>query len=71
MDAKIVLLTMLIVNLAAGVSFNFHDKLRNVSLLATTTTKMDIATSQVIRVPLLDCPTNQKRDALGQCRTIF
>lgn len=71
MDAKTIffLVTIVIsVSCVKGneVMFNFHEKLDLATETITTTVKVD--TSQVIKVPELDCPLGQRRDALGNCR---
>lgn len=70
MAAKIVFFLIILalgifVQTKTRVAFNFHEKLRQ----ATSTTAEDLTkTGQVIRVPDLDCPLGQRRDALGYCR---
>lgn len=49
----------------ARVVFNFHDKLR---MATSTTTEKDVKTSQVIRIPDLECPDGYRRDQFGTCR---
>ncbi|CAH2091946.1 unnamed protein product [Euphydryas editha] len=67
MDVKIVFITLFIVCVIrvgeGGVVFNFHDKLR----MAATTVK-NVQSSQVIRVPDLECAEGYRMDKLGNCR---
>nr|BAJ21205.1 insect cytokine precursor uENF2 [Neogurelca himachala sangaica] len=72
MDVKVVLfITVLILGVClqveSGVVFNFHEKLK----MATSTTTENIQSGQIIRVPELECPLGQRRDALGNCRQRF
>ncbi|NP_001258951.1 insect cytokine precursor uENF2 [Bombyx mori] len=70
MDAKFVILltiTLASVSSQGNVVFNFREKL----WFATSTTTEKVQTGQVIRVPELECPLGQRRDALGNCRQRF
>lgn len=69
MDVKIVFVIIVfllctIQSGKSGVVFNFHDKLR----MATSTTERDLLSSQIIRVPDLECQDGFRRDLLGNCR---
>lgn len=67
MDVKavfcIITIAAVIISADSGVVFNFHEKLR----MATTTEK-NVQSSQIIRVPDLECPDNYRRDQLRKCR---
>lgn len=69
MDVRIVLVSTLLAICAfdlgkTGVVFNFHEKLR----LATSTTQKNVHTSQIIRVPELECQDGYRKDRTGACR---
>nr|BAJ21208.1 insect cytokine precursor uENF2 [Theretra japonica] len=71
MDAKFVIfISVLMLGMCLQVEtrvvFNFLEKLRN----ASTTTE-NVKAGQIIRVPELECPLGQRRDALGNCRQRF
>lgn len=72
MDVKIVLVITVFVLCAihsgkSGVVFNFRDKLRMANA-SNNTTERDLLSSQIIRVPDLECPDGFRRDQLGNCR---